>query len=290
MIGEQVISENARRRGLWESLIAAGGPQDSPPGLLRELGIYGGAQGVWVDKRITGSASPNGSGIAVGLLHNGSTYDDDLSDDGVIYHFPDTNRPGERDASETAAVRNAFGLKLPVFVITRTPSNSAHRDVHLGWVVDMDEIAAQCLVEFGEDLRPTALAPTASEFKLEASRKELAQLTRRLKRSPKFVFEVGKRCGWRCAVCAIDLKPLLDAAHIRGVADKGSDDPRNGLILCKNHHAAFDANLLSFQPETGAVVVRDGVSVEQLGIDVFVLKDEIRPHTDALRWRWDQIK
>src|SRR5215472_10558353 len=46
------------------------------------------------------ASRPNGSGIAVGLLHTGSAYDDDLFEDGVIYHFPVTNRPGRRDASE----------------------------------------------------------------------------------------------------------------------------------------------------------------------------------------------
>ena len=46
------------------------------------------------------------------------------------------------------------------------------------------------------------------------------------------------------------MRPLLEAAHIRGVAQKGSDDCRNGLILCKNHHSAFDTNLIIFQPET----------------------------------------
>jgi putative restriction endonuclease len=36
------------------------------------------------------------------VLHNGSSYDDDLSDDGIIYHFPDTERHAGRDAAETA--------------------------------------------------------------------------------------------------------------------------------------------------------------------------------------------
>lgn len=108
---------------MWDSLIAAGGPNGSAPSLLRELGIYGGAQGIWVDKRITGSITSDGAGIAVGLLHSGSAYDDDLFEDGVIYHFPVTKRRGRRDASETAAIRNLFELRLPVFVITPTPLN-----------------------------------------------------------------------------------------------------------------------------------------------------------------------
>ena len=277
MLSEQVSSENTRRRSLWDSLIAAGGPNGSAPSLLRELGIYGGAQGIWVDKRITGSMSSDGAGIAVGLLHTGSAYDDDLFEDGVIYHFPVTKRLGRRDTSETAALRNLFELRLPVFVITPT-SNGTRRDVHLGWVVDIDDAPKQCLVEFGDQWRPIS-ASAASEFRLEANREERAQIERRLKRSPRFAFDVGKRCGWRCAVCAVNLKPLLDAAHIRGVADRGSDDSRNGIILCKNHHAAFDAGLLNFHPETGTVAICAGITAGQLGITVSILERGLRPHT-----------
>jgi len=78
------------------------------------------------------------------------------------------------------------------------------------------------------------------------------------------------------------------AAHIRGVAEKGSDDPRNGLILCKNHHTAFDKDLLCFQPETGAVILRKGISAEHLGVSALALTEELKPHIDALRWRWDR--
>jgi len=84
------------------------------------------------------------------------------------------------------------------------------------------------------------------------------------------------------------VRPLLDAAHIRGVAEKGSDDARNGLILCKNHHSAFDAGLIGFEPETGAVVLHRSVTADQLGVTLLTLPDEIRPHIDALRWRWEQ--
>jgi hypothetical protein len=282
--------EIQRRQLLWENLIAQRGPNDVAPGLLRELGIYGGAQGIWVNKSVTGSGSPDGSGIAVGVLHNGSSYDDDLSDYGSIYHFPDTGRPAGRDAAETTALRNAFLLQVPIFVITNSPSNSARRDVRVGWVVGVDEAGAQCLIEFGNMQQPVALVSegVGGEFRLEANRAEMAQMARRLKRTPRFAFEVGKRCGWRCAVCSIQVRPLLDAAHIKGVAEKGSDDCRNGLILCKNHHSAFDASLINFQPETGGVVLRDGVTADGLGVTVLTLPERIRPHIHALRWRWER--
>jgi hypothetical protein len=68
--------------------------------LLRELGIYGGAQGIWVDKEHTQALTPERTGVTVGLLHTGSSYPDDLAEDGVFYHYPLTNRPPARDRAE----------------------------------------------------------------------------------------------------------------------------------------------------------------------------------------------
>jgi hypothetical protein len=45
--GEQ---ERETRRSMWDRLLEADGPLSVPPNLLRDLSIYGGAQGVWVDQ------------------------------------------------------------------------------------------------------------------------------------------------------------------------------------------------------------------------------------------------
>lgn len=50
----------------------------------------------------------------------------------------------------------------------------------------------------------------------------------------------------RCAACGVQLE-LLDAAHIIPVAaDTSTDETKNGIALCKLHHAAYDRNLISF--------------------------------------------
>lgn len=46
-------NERQRRKEMWEMLIAQSGPTNVSPHLLRELRIYGGAQGIWVDKERT---------------------------------------------------------------------------------------------------------------------------------------------------------------------------------------------------------------------------------------------
>jgi hypothetical protein len=73
MPSDRIIAEAQRRQALWKSLVERGGANDVLPGLLRELAIYGGAQGIWVNKSLTSPGSPDGAGIAVGVLHNGSS-------------------------------------------------------------------------------------------------------------------------------------------------------------------------------------------------------------------------
>ncbi len=54
----------------------------------------------------------------------------------------------------------------------------------------------------------------------------------------------------RCAVCSLRHGDLLDAAHIvEDRHDLGVASVRNGLALCKIHHAAFDANILGIRPD-----------------------------------------
>lgn len=48
-----------------------------------------------------------------------------------------------------------------------------------------------------------------------------------------------------CQVCGCGNQIILEAAHIIAVKDFGSDDERNGICLCRNHHKMFDAGQLS---------------------------------------------
>lgn len=61
-----------------------------------------------------------------------------------------------------------------------------------------------------------------------------------------------------CAVCRLRRQELLEAAHIVGDADPlGVPSVRNGLALCKLHHAAFDTNLIGIRPDYTVDVRRD---------------------------------
>ena len=61
-----------------------------------------------------------------------------------------------------------------------------------------------------------------------------------------------KAYGGQCAVCSIQHPALLEAAHLKpwSVATEAERvDVRNGLLLCRNHHAALDRGFWQIRRE-----------------------------------------
>jgi hypothetical protein len=286
-----IQKEHKRRMDMWGRLLRSGGPTGVAPAILRELGIYGGAQGIWVDKARTGDVLPSGAGVTVGVLHTGRSYADDLAEDCIIYHYPKTRRPPGRDLAEVEATKAAGRLGLPFFVITYPSPGAATRDVRLGWVEAWDDESATFLMSF-EERPPVAEASPRDEepFQLVDERPRRRRETTIREGQQRFKFRVLQKYGPRCAACGLDIIELLDAAHLRPKSAHGSDDPRNGLVLCLLHHRAFDLGLFAIEPETLRIVCREsGPDADRLGI----VKDSLghlrnRPHVEALRWTWDQ--
>ena len=224
------------------------------------------------------------------MLHTGIEYVDDLTDDGIIYHYPETNR-GRKDAREIQALKNAEAFQLPIFVIVHSQKPTL-RDVKVGWVVDHNDTSRQCIILFDEP--PTAIPPDPDQtpFRLKANRKEKKRSVKHRERSPEFKFDVVKRYGQQCAFCEITEARLLEAAHIRPVSKNGSDDPRNGLVLCANHHKAIDNGLVGIRPSTFELVsLHKNVLLASLGVKQRSISHlGKKPHPDALRWKWGKLE
>ncbi|HQN95906.1 MAG TPA: HNH endonuclease [Thermoanaerobaculales bacterium] len=288
-----VTDELALRLACWNAICDAATTGAVTPSLLRRLGVYGGAQGIWVDKNRTKAISPSGEGLTVGLLHLGKRYADDLFDDGALYHYPDTGRPRRRDASEIAATKEAAESGLPIFYISKPSPASQYRDVRLGWVEGWDDDEAVFLIRFGEDPPQELLTEDMSDdepFVLVDHEQKQHRTVAARSNQPKFHLRVFQRYGGKCAVCDLSVSVLLDAAHLRPKKEHGSDHPANGLVLCKNHHSAFDDGLFRIDPESlRCLPRRDGPSLNDLGITRASI-DHLRkkPHPEALVWCWEQ--
>jgi HNH endonuclease len=260
-----VTSETKRRIDLWHT-ISNERLDDLEPARLRDLGIYGGAQGIWVDKAHT--ASPETGPVTVAILHTGRHYADDLSDDGVIYHYPTTSRPAARDAGEVQATKNALIHRIPIFIVLPGAVSKSRRSLKLGWVCDFDDENCQILILFGDEHPPAySKAETKSQpFQLEEEPKRKASTVMVRVGQQRFRFHVMSQYGHKCAVCDIRHPQLLKAAHIRGKSEHGTDDWRNGIPLCATRHDAFDSYLFGIDPDTLAVRCKPGVNEKDVGL------------------------
>ncbi|MDH2387615.1 HNH endonuclease signature motif containing protein [Streptomyces sp. HNM0663] len=285
---QTVEQERAWRFAVWANLVE----RRDDNGLLtadavRDVGAYGNFRGIWSDLSRTKKVHP--SGVTMGLKHTGQHYPDDLSETGVLYHYPVTKARG-RDLAEVNATKAAAELRLPVFVIGEV---GELRKVQLAWVEGWEDESSLFLVEFGEKAPERIIDRDRSDdepFSLEGnrSRKRASSVTVRPDQA-RFKLEVFRRYGPRCPLSGIAVPQMIEAAHLRGDADGGSSDARNGLPMNAALHRAFDAHLFAIHPDTLAVEVRpEGPTLDELGIIHPRLDLPRPPHRDALAWRYKE--
>jgi len=292
-----VEDELQARFGAWAEIRALSDSGALDAAALNALRISGlrvfyGGRGIWTDKLRTSTLAVDG--VTVGVLHTGRSYPDDLLPDGIIYHYPRTEVPG-RDAQEVSATKAARGLKLPLFVVVQ-PDSSSRRVVHLGWVEDWDDDAELFLISFAED-QPAAPPALEEEEDAPFALKRSSELGKKVSSfsrpgQHRFTFRVFRRYGAQCAVCDVSVLGLLDGAHLRAYRDSGSDDPRNGLVLCATHHRAFDKRLFGIDPSTLELYYRGGgPGAAELGITRPSIGHlPAQPHKEALEWCWSKLR
>ena len=274
-------------RGDMAQLFA--GRDDINPQELREQHLYGPgtfARGVWRDKSRTGVLSGDANGVAVSVLHLGKQYENDLSEDGIIYHFPN-NRTISQDKADIKSLENAYNARLMVGVISHGRTQK-YRRVQFGLITDLSE--DRCLILFDTAGENEIVEPSLNDFKLNASRREKSRSYERRLRDPMFRYWVEKRCGIKCAFCDIDHPGLLEAAHIKSVSAGGSDHPLNGMMLCANHHKALDSWLVTIDPITGKIFTSESISPETIGIINEHIQSQVFPATEAVSWHNTQWK
>ncbi|WP_136603218.1 HNH endonuclease [Salinigranum halophilum] len=111
---------------------------------------------------------------------------------------------------------------------------------------------------------------------------------------------VRERYEDECVVCDVSEPGILQAGHILSWSefDELRGDPSNGILLCYNHHKAFDVGMFTFSPSyelvtrpqfepTGeflrrTLVERDGEEVEFPGEPPS--SEYIQRHNDNLYW------
>lgn len=281
--------EFQRRTAAWDRL------QKSPnwPNLkadeIRALNLYSGAAGVYRDAERTKSIIQDG--ITVSILNTSGNYSDEISDDRLIYSYPQTLRKGQ-DVPEIQSLKNAMLLQIPIFVISETAGG--RRNVRLGWIEGCEDAASCCLVKL--DTAPVSTVQPELEleenFSPTTKRNLKVAEIQKIERNPKFKFNALTLYKSTCAVTDIKVERMLDAAHIVPVSENGSDHPRNSLLLNAAVHRTFDSHYWSIEPDTLKIAVRKiGPTLTNMKISRTSISHlDQKPHQKALEIRWQSFR
>lgn len=212
-------------------------------------------------------------------------------------------RADARGTAENLAVARAQELKLPViWLIGVAPG--WFQAIFPVYVIGSEPTLDQFVLAYDRAQAmplPQSAAPSPLE---ETLRRYAVRETRQRFHQPVFRSMVMRAYETTCAVCSLRHTQLLDAAHIVDDAEEaGVASVRNGLALCKIHHAPYDVGILGISADY-RVGIRDDILREVdgplfehgiKGLHVTRLmklpaRRSDRPDPDLLAWRFDRFE
>jgi putative restriction endonuclease len=169
-------------------------------------------------------------------------YEDSEGPDGFIrYKW----RGDDGDHAENRALRAAMRLRLPLIWFFGV-GPGLYQPIFPVYFLAEEPEQQQFVVGY-EGMSATVSSGSLVEEQL---RRYIIRETKQRVHQPVFRATVMRAYETRCSVCSLRHGQLLDAAHI--VPDShehGIASVRNGIALCKIHHAAFDAKILGIRPD-----------------------------------------
>jgi putative restriction endonuclease len=188
-------------------------------------------------------------------------YEDVIGDDGLLRYRYRGNDPshvdnvGLREAMRRRVplvyfhgiVAGKYEAEYPVFIVGDSPES-------LTFTVSVDE-------------RRFASLGNAPEEQAEAEirRRYVTRTVQQRLHQQEFRERVLEAYQRHCAICRLKHDQLLDAAHIVGDRESlGVPTVPNGIALCRLHHSAFDAHLMTVRPDY-EIEVRSDVLKESDG-------------------------
>ena len=184
-------------------------------------------------------------------------YEDMFSDDGIIHY---KWRGIDANHYENVALRAAMELQTPLIWFVGV-ADATYLPLFPVYLAHEDREAREFVGTFDE-LRDLVFSESILEERL---RRYVKVETKKRLHQPVFRATVLRAYRTSCAVCSLRHGQLLDAAHIvADSAEAGIPSVRNGLALCKIHHAAFDANILGIRADL-VVEIREDLLHENDG-------------------------
>ena len=268
------------------------------PGFKGQKGIYkpsGSGHALWVRETLKGPYPDQEPEVA--------------PDGSWTYRYSPEGRGGRVDMTldTNKALQKCMADGVPIGVLRQKqvgPRGAAYEILGLAYV---DSFDGEHFLMRGEPIRwDEVKAETAQEEFVPFEQELAVQIQTRVVRDQRFGVAVRLAYREKCAACQIafrvrGLSVGLDAAHIIPVTSRGtSSDIRNGMLLCRNHHALFDRYAWTVDEEC-RVLIADDKSFRSSATSNHILewegerlpnlpeKPALWPGQEAIKFRLDEF-
>jgi putative restriction endonuclease len=172
----------------------------------------------------------------------GRPYDDRIGDDGLLrYKW----RGDDADHSENRALRAAMERQLPMIWFFGV-GQAMYQPVYPVFLLSEDRRRQEFVIDPDVARGLVSMGSPVEEM----LRRYILRETKHRLHQPGFRAAVLRAYEIRCAVCSLGHSELLDAAHIIPDSEEdGIASVRNGMAMCKIHHAAYDRQILGIRPD-----------------------------------------
>jgi putative restriction endonuclease len=173
-----------------------------------------------------------------------SEYDDKFIDNETLFYSYRGTNPNH---SDNVGLRNAMNEQIPLIYFHQIMKGI----YHVTWPIFI-------VGDEPNKLRFTASAESREIVQNEILLKDPAGDYRRKYQTRQVLIRLHQKSFRErvlhayqdhCAICNLQHRTLLDAAHIIPDHEGGTPEVTNGLSLCKIHHAAYDQNILGIDPD-----------------------------------------
>lgn len=247
--------------------------------LVGQRGIHNPA---YLDHTLSIMSSPDGP------------YEDKVGTDGLLqYAF----EAGDPYGGANRKLRRAMVDQVPIILFER-PIENVWIPIIPAYVVDENVEQQYFVVALGEEFR--AIRKSGLEG---LEKRYVERIVSQRVHQPIFRARVINAYKGSCAVCRLQHRELLDAAHIIPDSDpRSTAEISNGLSLCKIHHAAYDRDLIGIDADylvhvnQRLLVEKDGPMLkhgiqEMHGTTITVPRPESeRPDRDSLAQRFSAFQ
>lgn len=140
-------------------------------------------------------------------------------------------------AGKNTKMRKAMELQVPILWFVQ--QDSGRYVPYKVFIIQDFPSDGYCLIS------PDLSLANAMRSESVIERRYAQRLMKQRLHQPAFRAKVINAYKTKCAICQLGHGKLLDAAHITPDSDESSSTSvRNGISLCKIHHAAYDINIL----------------------------------------------